>query len=256
MSSSINTILIIGGTSGIGEACARRFHSVGKRVIITGRRQNRLDEIRSSLMGVKTYTFDMMDLSAIPTHIEKLFKEFPDIDTVWVNGGIQYSSDVKDPASSTDEKIIDEVTTNITAPFIITRHVVPLLQKRSAPTTFMITSSGLGFIPVGSMFPVYCPTKAAIHLYMVGLRQALRDTNVNVIEIVPPFVGDTELGGLQKNDMKGLPVPMPLDEFVEVMFEQLGSGEDFKEIAAGSAIPRVKAWRDAMGPTLAKVGGG
>lgn len=256
MSSSISTILIIGGTSGIGEACARRFHSIGKKVIITGRRQNRLAEIKSSLTGMETYAFDMTDLPAIPTHIEKLFKQFPEIDAVWINGGIQYSSNITNPDSSTDEKIIDEITTNITAPFIISRHVVPLLQKKSTPTTFMITSSGLAFIPAGPMFPVYCPTKAAIHLYMIGLRQTLKDSNVRVFEIVPPFVGSTELGGDKKMDMRGLPEPLPLDEFVDIMFEQLASGEDLKEIAAGTAIPRVKAWRDAMGPMLAKVGGG
>ena len=256
MSSSINTILIIGGTSGIGEACAQRFHSIGKKVIITGRRSTRLEEIKKSLSGLETYTWDITDLPKIPEHIETIFQSHPDIDTVWINSGIQHSSSISDLSSTTDEKVQNEITTNITAPMLIARHTIPRLVSRAPKTsTFMITSSGLAFIPVGSMFPVYCPTKAAIHSYMVGIRQALQKSNVNVIEIVPPLVEPTELGMEHKGQTSGLQ-PLPLEEFVEQMFEGLeGDGEGIKEVAAGSARDRVKAWREGMGPLMKQLGG-
>ena len=112
----------------------------------------------------------------------------------------------------------------------------------------MITSSGLGFVPVGSMFPVYCPAKAAIHDYLVGVRQALKDTNVNVIEIVPPFVGGSELGANL--------TPLPMDDFTNEIFEILDDNQasDLKEVAAGSAVNRVQAWRSSIGEILAKSG--
>jgi uncharacterized oxidoreductase len=97
--------------------------------------------------------------------VETLFSKYPDIDTVWVNGGIQMVSDIMDASSTTDERIQEEVTINVTAPMILGRHVIPRLMKQSNETNFMVTGSGLGFVPVGSLFPIYCPTKAAVHYY-------------------------------------------------------------------------------------------
>lgn len=72
--------MIIGGTSGIGEAFARRWHSAGKQVIVTGRRKDRLDELEKA--GLKGYVMDNTQLEALPGHVETLFSKFPDIDTV------------------------------------------------------------------------------------------------------------------------------------------------------------------------------
>ena len=255
MSASMNTILIIGGTSGIGEHFAKRFHSMGKKVIVTGRRDQRLADMQKSLNGLEVYTMDMADLPSIPSHVEKLFIRFPNIDTVWVNGGIQYSSSIKDLSSTTDEKVSEEITTNVTAPIILARHFVPRLLQQKTETNFMITSSGLGFVPVGSLFPVYCPTKSAIHDYLVGIRQGLKDTNVNVLEIVPPFVGGTELGAEHKDKFKGL-TPMPMEEFTDEILKKLDENQakDLKEVAAGSAVNRVEAWRSSIGEMLKNSG--
>ncbi|KIV99567.1 uncharacterized protein PV09_08745 [Verruconis gallopava] len=257
MSASMNTILVIGGTSGIGENFARRFHKMGKSVIVTGRREQKLAELKDSMSGLQTYVFDMTDLTAIPAHVEELFTRFPSINTVWINGGIQYSSDVKDLASTTDAKVVAEITTNVTAPILIGRHVIPRLLAQKGETVFMITSSGLGYVPVGAMFPVYCPTKAAVHDYMVGVRQALKGTNVNVIEIVPPYVGGTQLGAEHEHKVRHLK-PLPMNEFVDEIFGVLDNSDakDLKEVAVGTAVPRVKAWRDGIGAILAQGLGG
>lgn len=247
----MNTILVIGGTSGIGENFVKRFHQMGKTLIVTGRRTNKLKEMEKSLPGLKTYTMDMTDLSALPKDIETLFSQYPNIDTVWVNGGLQYASSIKDPSSSSDERISGEITLNVTAPLTIGRHVIPLLLEQKAETNFMITSSGLGFVPNGSMFSIYCATKAAVHSYMVSLRQVLKDTNVNVLELVPPYVEGTELGpghADQLAQVKG----MPMQEFVDHIFKTLdeNKAKDIKELAAGSAQPRVNAWRAGTGELM------
>ncbi len=255
MAASMDTILIIGGTSGIGEAFAREFHKRGKKVIVTGRREQRLAEMQKSMAGLETYTFDMADTSMAPIHVGKLFDKHPDIDTVWINGGLQYASDIKDPASTTDAKIAHEVTVNVTAPMVLAHHIIPRLLERKVESTFMITSSGLGFVGVGSLFPVYCATKAAVHMYCVGIRQALKNTNVNVLELVPPYVGGTELGVEHADKVKGLR-PLPMDDFVKEIFAKLDGteGRESKEVAAGTAVPRVEAWRSSIGEMLKSSG--
>lgn len=248
----MSTILLIGGTSGIGEMFAKRFHAMGKQVIITGRRHARLAELAKALPGLETYEMDNAELSAIPKHVEALFTRHPAIDTVWVNSGIQYASSSKDLSSTTDAKLAEEITVNLTAPLTIARHVVPRLleHKSAASTNFMITSSGLGFVPVW-LFPIYNATKAGVHQYLVSLRQQLKGTKVNVIEIVPPYVGDTGLGAEHADMVKGL-TPMDLTEFTDTVFKVLDTHEasDLKEVAAGSAAVSVKAWRSSIGAIL------
>ncbi|KAF7191918.1 putative oxidoreductase DltE [Pseudocercospora fuligena] len=253
--SIMKTILIIGGTSGIGESFARRFHAQGKTVIITGRRTERLEKLKSELgKGLETYAMDNNDLSALPKHIETLFKQYPNLDTVWVNSGIQYTSSIKDIDTSSEERIEQEVMTNVTSPMIIARHVVPKLLAQDFPTTFMMSGSGLGFVPMG-IFPVYCATKAAVHSYMVGIRQTLQGSNVNVIEIVPPAVG-TELDAPHKELTKKFPAPLTLDEFGNEVFGKLENGKvgEMKEVAAGTANPRVETWRGSIGKVLEERG--
>lgn len=255
MSASIHTILIIGGTSGIGEAFARRFHQQGKKVIITGRREARLTQIKSELSGLQTYVMDNADLASLPKHVDTLFARYPDIDTVWVNSGIMSASSPKDINNTTDEQIADEVTTNVTAPFVLARNIIPRLLARGPEqeSTFMITSSGLAFVPVPA-FPIYNATKAAVHQYLVSVRQALQGTNVHIIEIVPPLV-ETGFGDAFRHLIGGLR-GMDLEDYTNETFQTLDSqpAKDLKEVAAGSAVGRVNAWRSSIGEMLKSSG--
>ncbi|KIW11154.1 hypothetical protein PV08_10454 [Exophiala spinifera] len=258
MTSSMSKILIFGGTGGIGESFARAFHKMGKQVIITGRREDRLASLARELPGLETYAMDNRDLAAIPRHAETLLSTYPDIDTVWVNAGIQYQGSFKSLETFSDDKIIDEITVNLTAPIVLARHFIPHLISRSVSattttTTFMMTSSGIAFVPAG-LFPVYSPTKAGVHSFMVGLRQSLKDyANFNVIEIVPPYVRtDLDIA----NRLWHAITPMELDEYTSETLRVLEStpSKDIKEVAAGTAVPRVQAWRDAFNPLL-RMGG-
>lgn len=255
--SSMHTVLVVGGTSGIGLAFVRRFHSMGKKVIITGRRKERLASLASEIPGLETYAFDFGNLETAPAEVDAIFTRHPDIDTVFLNAGLQHASNIKDLSSSTDAKVIEEVGVNVTAPMLFARRAVPKLLQSGKPTTLMFNSSGLGFVPVGALFPVYCATKAAVHTYAVGLRQALKGTNVSVVEIVPPFVGDTELGLEYRELVKGL-TPLPLKEFEDAVFEVLDTKEaaDLKEVSAGSGVSRVEAWRNGTGKILEQGLGG
>ena len=100
-----------------------------------------------------------------------------------------------------------------------------------------------------------CPTKAAIHSYLVGIRQQLKG-KVNIIEIAPPRV-ETDLDAAHKNTTSA--PAMPLEEYTDKTFEILDNtdAKDLKEVAVGFAENGVKAWRRAYGPILEgmKLGG-
>lgn len=78
----MRTILVVGGTGGIDEAFTRRWHKQGKKVILTGRREERLKEIQKDLPGSKIFFMDNSDLSSLPQKVETITSNFPDLDTV------------------------------------------------------------------------------------------------------------------------------------------------------------------------------
>lgn len=102
---------------------------------------------------------------------------------------------------------------------------------------FWITSSGLAYAP-SPVFPIYCPTKTAVHSFLVGLRAALVGTDVSVISIVPPLVGRTGLGHREKLDLATLPIAMALEDFTNNIFKALEENpvKELKEVDAGTAV--------------------
>ena len=88
MSASMDTILIIGATGGIGEAFARRWHKQGKKIILTGRREERLKQVQNDLPGSESFVMDNLDLASLPQKVEEIISRFSALDTVWVNSGI------------------------------------------------------------------------------------------------------------------------------------------------------------------------
>lgn len=104
----------------------------------------------------------------------------------------------------------------------------------------MATSSGMAFVPNG-MIPVYSTSKAALHSFLVCLRQSLKYTNVSVIEVVPPAVRTH----LKMHD------PMELNDFTQQTLETLEQPvSEIKESAVGSVARRVEARRKAIDPFL------
>lgn len=253
MSSSISTVLVIGATSGIGRAFARRFHSMGKKVIATGRREANLAELKRECPGLETYTMDNGDLSSVSTHSKELLRLYPDINAVWVNSGIQQSFDFKDTSSWPDEKLINEVNVNTTAPVLLAKYFIPHLLALQREAVFMLTSSGIAFVPSAS-YPIYSVTKAGIHHLACVLRAQLADTKVRVLELAPPYV-ETELDLAHKAAAAGFS-PMPLQEYTDAVFEILDStkAEDLKEVAVGFAAMATGAWRGAFQPVADQMG--
>jgi uncharacterized oxidoreductase len=254
MSSSIHTILIVGGTSGIGEGIAKRFHKQGKKVIITGRRQNNLSEITKANPGMESYVMDNSVIADIPKHVETLFTKYPDIDAVLINSGMMHTASIKDMSTSSDERIAQEITLNLIAPCTFARHIIPRMLERGTEATFAITSSGLAFAP-NTLAPFYNATKGGVHNFLVSLRQQLKDTKINIIEFVPPLVTTDMTANFKLPP--GL-VALTLEQYLDETFNTLDNNEakDIKEIAAGYAVPRVQAWRSSIGEILKNSGMG
>lgn len=216
MSFTGNTILVTGGTSGIGRALAEALHKSGNVVLIAGRRKNLLDEVTAANPGMRSVALDMESPADINAVAGKLALEFPALNGVVLNAGIMRPEDVKKAETRDAEAII---ATNLLGPIRLIAALMPHLLKQPKATIFTV-SSGLAFVPL-AVTPTYCATKAAIHSYTQSLRYQLKDTNVRVREIIPPWVA-TELMGPVPDD----PRAMPLADFIRETMELIQTGAD------------------------------
>lgn len=204
-----NMILVTGGGSGIGRALARRWHDLGNRVIVAGRRQDALDETIAGRDGMFAYTLDIDDQAAIEAFAAKLIERHPELNVLVNNAGIMRYEDVTARRDLTDAE--ETVVTNLLGPIRLTNTLIDHLIAKPDSAIVNLTS-GLAFVP----FPkaaTYSATKAAIHSYTQALRQNLLG-KVEVIEIAPPAV-QTDLTPGQST-REGY---MPLDEFADEVIQ-------------------------------------
>ncbi len=223
-----NTVLITGGTSGIGQAFAEQFYRAHSQVIVCGRRQHRLDQLRQTYPGLITITCDVSDESQRRSLHAQILHEFPQTNVLINNAGIQLATDLTREVNL--NRIREEVETNLVAPL----HLASLFASHLAekPRSALVNvSSGLAFVPIAFM-PVYCATKAALHSLTISLRHQLRATGVQVFEIIPPSV-DTELGHERRADKTQSHGGMPVSEFIKEAMDALQN--DVLEAPIGQA---------------------
>ncbi len=211
-----NTIFISGGGSGIGRALAEQFHRLGNKVIIGGRRRERLAETIAANPGMECAEIDVSCPDSISNSCQHLVANFPALNVLINNAGIMQIDNV---ATAIDEHLlVSTIETNLMGTIRLTGALIEHLKaQRSA--TVMIVSSVLGFTPM-AMTAVYCSTKAALHSYAMSLRFKLRDTSVGVLEVIPPWVR-TELFNSSEE-----PRAMPLDEFIADTIDALATDAD------------------------------
>lgn len=225
-----NTILITGGGSGIGRALAEAFHKAGNRVIISGRRRAVLNEVTAANPGMASMVMDATDAAGIRAFAEALVKAHPSLNAVINNAGIMRPEDV---AAAPDylDTAEETIATNLLAPIRLTAALLPHFLKQPAATVLTV-SSGLAFVPM-VLTPTYSATKSAIHAYSVALREQLKETPVEVIEIVPPYVQTTLMGEGQASDERA----MPLDAFISEVMDILENRPDEKEVVVDRCKP-------------------
>ena len=176
------TILITGGTSGIGLGLARRLLANGNTVIVTGRDGAKLAAVKAALPAVHTVESDVSDPAAIVRLYETVSTRFPALDTLFNNAGIMRNLDMNQPRELSD--VVREIEINLSGPVQMVQQFLPHLKTR--PDALLVNvSSGLAFVPL-SLSPVYSATKAAIHSFSQSLRIQLKGSNVTVVELAPP----------------------------------------------------------------------
>ena len=228
-----NTILVTGGTSGIGRALAENFNRLGNQVIIAGRRQYLLDEITAAHPGIQGVRLDVEDSWEIDAFAARIRAQYPELNVLINNAGISRTEDLA--ADTIDfSTALSIVQTNIIGVLHLTAALLPTL-KQQPHSTVITTSSGLAFVPRAN-FPTYCASKAFLHSWLQSLRFQLRETSVEVLELLPPYV-QTELSGpSQATD----PNAMPLADYIAEVMQVL----DESELSHGEIlVNRVKALR-------------
>lgn len=185
------TILITGATSGFGEATARRFASEGWRVIITGRRKERLEALRKELQGlhgtvegphiIHPLHFDVRDNPAVEAAIASLPKEWKSIDVLMNNAGLAAGFDTIQDGSLDDWNAM--LDTNVKGLLHVSRAVIPGMIARGKGHIINIGSvAGKEVYPKGN---VYCASKHAVDALTKGMRQDLLPHGIKVTQIAP-----------------------------------------------------------------------
>ena len=191
--SLIKTVLITGATSGIGRATAEIFACNGYRVIVTGRRAERLDEMKSKFADdyqaeVLPLTFDVRDQKAVEEAIANLPEEWKKVDILINNAGLSRGLDpINEGKIEHWEAMID---TNIKGLLYLTRAISPQMVARKKGHIINIASSaGKEVYPGGN---VYCATKFAVDALTQAMRLDLYKHNIRVSQVAPGHVEETE----------------------------------------------------------------
>lgn len=226
-----NTVLVTGGGSGIGRGLAESFHRLGNQVIIAARRSDQLRAVAEANPGIQTLSLDQGDAADIRRFATEVTDHYPDLNVLINNAGIQR---VEDLTSGNVGLAEQSVAINLLGPMRLTASLLPALLRKSHATILNVTS-GLAFMP-SALTPTYCASKAALHSYTESLRFQLRDTSVQVIEIIPPARAHRPAGE------RGFdPRAMPLDEYITETMTLLQTQPQANEIV----VERVKMFRYA-----------
>ncbi len=224
-----NTILITGGSRGIGLGMAKEFLAANNKVIITGRNMDKLQKAKDELSDLTIIQSDVSDPDSVQKLYDQVSKDFPDLNVLINNAGVMATIDLQNHALSSDE-LTRELDINVKGTIWMNDAFLPLLKKNKNSATVTV-SSGLGFVPL-PISPIYCATKAALHSYTLSLRAQLSNTDVKVFELAPPATETDILDSFEAEDMEGVSM-MTVEAMVSDFLK--GFAKDKLEICPGQA---------------------
>lgn len=199
MKLTARTILITGGSSGIGLELAGQLLARGNTIVVTGRREQALEDAKRRYPSLHSVQSDVSDPDGIQALYDTMAARFPALDTLVNNAGIMRIVRLGEERSLQD--VTREVDVDLAGPVRMVQRFLPHLRSR--PNALIVNvSSGLAFVPF-PISPIYSAAKAAIHAYTRCLRVQLEGSGVTVVELAPPLT-DTPLFTAEfANHMKG-----------------------------------------------------
>jgi uncharacterized oxidoreductase len=197
------TVLIVGGTSGIGLGLARRFDAAGSTVVVGGRDTDRVD-------GLETVRIDVTDPDSVRRARDEVLAAHPDLDVIVTMSGVMMTEDLRDPSHITQAE--STIAVNLLGTIRVIDAFTPHLLTRGDGHIITVTS-GIAFLPFPLM-PTYGASKAGVHAYTEALRAQLEGTGVEVSELIPPAVANA---GQEKLNPAALPMGGFLDEVVALL---------------------------------------
>jgi uncharacterized oxidoreductase len=212
------TILITGGSAGIGLAFALKFLELGNQVIVTGRRESALTELRNKYPKLHTIQSDVADSLQIAALAKRVKAGYPKLDVLMNNAGIMLHKNLKVPAADLDG-LMQEMNINVGGVIRMTSAFVDILATNKG--TIINVSSALAFVPLPSA-AIYSASKAAVHAYTQSLRFQLEETGVEVIDLMPPGVKTDLTTEMQQGGGIGL---ISTDELIKQSFAGFRAGK-------------------------------
>lgn len=180
-----STVLITGGTSGIGLELVRQLTEQGAQIIVTGRKIDVLSETKKRFPKIHIFQSDVSNPSDIRQLYEDVTRQFPELNILINNAGEMRLIDMQDTTVSL-ENVTREININLSGTIQMAHQFLPhLLKKQSA--AIVNVSSAIAFMAYSSA-PVYSASKAGAHAFTMALRLQLKDTGVKVLEMIPPGV--------------------------------------------------------------------
>ncbi|WP_316771408.1 SDR family oxidoreductase [Pedobacter frigiditerrae] len=196
MKTTKNTILITGGSAGIGFETAKLLSEQGNNVIIIGRDQNRLDDAKAKLNNVTAIKADVSKAEDVKELVATISRLYPELNIVINNAGRALLYNLADESQDAFANAEDEMLTNYLSIIRLNQQLLPLL-KQQEEAAIVNVSSVVAYVP-GITLPTYAASKAAVHSYTTSLRLSLENTSVKVFELFPPLVNtefSKEIGG-------------------------------------------------------------
>lgn len=229
MKISSNTIIITGGTSGIGLELASQLINLGNTVIVTGRDQEKLDYVKKNFPKIHVFKCDVSNQEEIKNFYQIVINRFSNLNVLINNAGIAQQLDFRSEEIDLN-KINSEISTNFTGAVQMVSLFSKHLQNKNSSAIINI-SSGLAFLPLAAT-PVYSATKAGLHSFSQSLRIQLKGTNVEVFEVAPPFIKTPLMDKMGHGHFKGSK-PMESKKLVEIIIKNLKN--DKFEIIPGAS---------------------
>jgi uncharacterized oxidoreductase len=215
MKTTNNTILITGGSAGIGFEIAKIFSEAGNQVIITGRDQERMDKAIAGLKNTTAFVGDVNNAEDVEELVAYLNKNFPQLNVVINNAGSANYYNMTEPGINAFAKASEEILTNYLSIIRLNEKLFPLLTKQSEAAIVNV-SSIVAFAGRASTLPTYAASKAALHSYTNSLRIMLENGPVKVFELMPPLV-DTEFSAMIGGAQNGIPPKQVADDLLTAM---------------------------------------